>query len=80
LPNEYKIECWNKIETWVKDNCTYQPASFHSQLVTLKNKCFLQVDYQTELAKFFEFNELLDTCQNAKLIDVNPDLYLIKTK
>ena len=80
LPNEYKIECWNKIETWVKDNCTYQPASFHSQLVTLKNKCFAQVDYQAELAKFFEFNELLDTCQNAKLIDVNPDLYLLKTK
>jgi hypothetical protein len=80
LPLEYKIECWNRIESWVKDKCKYQLPLFHSQLETLKNKCFTEIDYKETLTTFFEFNELLDNVQHTKLVDVNPELYLLRDK
>jgi sulfatase maturation enzyme AslB (radical SAM superfamily) len=80
LPLEYKIECWNRIETWVKDKCKYQLPIFHSQLEALKNKCFTDIDYKKTLTTFFEFNELLDNVQHIKLVDVNPELYSLKSK
>jgi sulfatase maturation enzyme AslB (radical SAM superfamily) len=80
LPLEYKIECWNRIETWVKDKCKYQLPLFYSQLETLKNKCFTDIDYKKTLTTFFEFNELLDNVQHIKLVDVNPELYSLKNK
>ena len=80
LPIEYKIKCWEKIDNWVKNSCKYQPELFHSQLETLKNKCFSNTDYQKTLNTFFEFNELLDTIQHDKLININPELYSLMNK
>lgn len=80
LPLDYKIKCWNKIEEWVKTKCQYQESLFHSQLETLKNKCFAEVDYQQQFDTFFEFNLLLDTHQKSSLAEVNPELYALMNK
>jgi organic radical activating enzyme len=80
LPLDYKIKCWNKIDEWVKTKCQYQGPLFHSQLETLKNKCFAEVDYQQQLDTFFEFNLLLDTHQKSSLEEVNPELYALMNK
>lgn len=78
LPIEYKIECWNRIENWVNTKCKYQAPLFHSQLATLKNKCFTEVDYRQQLDTFFEFNLLLDQYQNSSLSKINPELYSLR--
>ena len=80
LPNEYKIECWNRIEAWVRDKCQYQSTLFHSQLETLKNKCFIATDHPEEIDTFFEFNEMLDKIQHTSLADTIPELYKILHK
>lgn len=80
LPLDYKIRCWNKIDEWVKNKCKYQNPVFHSQLETLKNKCFAEVDYKQQLDTFFEFNLLLDKHQRSSLADVNPELYELLNK
>ncbi len=80
LPNEYKIECWNRIETWVNDKCQYQSELFHSQLETLKNICFAVTEHPEEIDTFFEFNEMLDKIQRTSLADTIPELYKILHK
>ncbi len=80
LPNEYKIECWNRIETWVNDKCQYQSELFHSQLETLKNICFAVTEHSEEIDTFFEFNEMLDKIQRTSLADTIPELYKILHK
>jgi len=80
LPNEYKIECWNRIETWVNDKCQYQSELFHSQLETLKNICFAVTEHPEEIDTFFEFNEMLDKIQRTSLADAIPELYKILHK
>jgi len=74
LPKEYKIQCWNRIETWVKDKCQYQSALFHSQLETLKNICFVVTKHPEEIDTFFEFNDMLDKIQRTSLINIIPEL------
>lgn len=80
LPNDYKIECWNRIETWVNDKCQYQSELFHSQLETLKNICFAVTEHPEEIDTFFEFNEMLDKIQRTSLADAIPELYKILHK
>jgi len=80
LPLDYKIKCWKRIEEWVKTKCEYQGSLFHSQLETLKNKCFTEVDYQKQLDTFFEFNQLLDKHQKTSLAEVNPELFALMNK
>ncbi len=80
LPNDYKIECWNRIETWVNDKCQYQSELFHSQLETLKNICFAVTEHPEEIDTFFEFNEMLDKIQRTSLADTIPELYKILHK
>jgi hypothetical protein len=80
LPVEYKIKCWQKIETWVKESCKYQTELFYQQLETVKNKCYTDVDYSKELASFFEFNSIVDNIQQTSLQTVNPELYSLMHK
>lgn len=80
LPLDYKIQCWNKIDEWVKTSCKYQNKLFYEQIETIKNKCFADVDYQKELKTFFEFNQLLDNIQKTDLKILNPELHSLMHK
>lgn len=80
LPVEYKIKCWQKIETWVKESCKYQTELFYQQLETIKNKCYTDTDYSKELASFFEFNNIVDNIQQTSLQTVNPELHSLMHK
>lgn len=80
LPLDYKIQCWNKIDEWVKTSCKYQNKLFYEQIETIKNKCFADVDYQKELKTFFEFNQLLDNIQKTDLKTLNPELHSLMHK
>ena len=80
LPLDYKIKCWERIEKWVNTRCKYQPQTFHLQLKTLKNKCFDEVDYKNKLDTFFEFNQLVDECQDVKMEEANPEVFALRNK
>lgn len=80
LPLDYKIQCWNKIDEWVKTSCKYQNKLFYEQIETIKNKCFTDIDYQKELKTFFEFNQLLDNIQKTDLKILNPELHSLMHK
>ena len=80
LPLDYKIQCWNKIDEWVKTSCKYQNKLFYEQIETIKNKCFTDIDYQKELKTFFEFNQLLDNIQKTDLKTLNPELHSLMHK
>jgi hypothetical protein len=80
LPLNYKTKCWEKIDNWVKNKCTYQKPLFHSQLESVKKKCLVDVDYQEKLDRFFDFNGLVDKHQKLTLQEINPELYKILHK
>ena len=80
LPVEYKKQCWERIENWVKTKCIYQKPLFHEQLVSVKNMCFMDTDYKEMLDEFFTFNATVDKHQNLTIEQVNPELAQLQYK
>lgn len=80
LPLEYKKQCWEKIENWIKNNCSFQRDSLLNYMSPVKAKCFDDIEYQHQLDKFREFTDIFDTHRNVKLSDINPSLYKILYK
>lgn len=74
LPLEYKISCWDRIDSWIKNSCKYQTADFYQRIKSIKNSCLEDVDYKENLAKYFEFTDILDMHRNENIADVNPEL------
>ena len=74
LPIEYKIRCWNIIDRWVKTSCKYQTADFYQRLKPIKNSCLEEVDYKENLAKYFEYTDILDKHRNENIANINPEL------
>lgn len=74
LPLDYKQRCWGKIETWMKNDTKQRDATFYGVMTAVKNRCLEDVEYKENLARFFRFNDILDSNRNQKLIEVNPTL------
>lgn len=74
LPLEYKISCWEKIDSWIANSCKFQKADFYQRIKTVKNSCIEEVDYQQNLKEYFEFTDIFDTHRNENLSNVNPEL------
>ena len=73
LPLEYKLKCWNRIETWLQ-SCRYQSKNFKQKMMGLKEKCIVDVDDFSELKKYKTYNDILDQHRGHYLQDVNPEL------
>lgn len=73
LPTDYKMLCWEKIEVWMK-SCKFQGDDFYGAMRLVKEKCLTQVEYETNLADYFEYNDILDKNRNENLSDINPEL------
>ena len=80
LPLEYKKECWERIDDWIKNKCEYQLPFFHKRMNAVKNKCLVPVEYTQDLKDFFESNDIFDEHRNFYLSDVNPELYALRNK
>jgi sulfatase maturation enzyme AslB (radical SAM superfamily) len=80
LPLDYKTECLNKIDEWVKNHCRYQGFLFHSRLKTVREKCRESVDYTENLQQFFKYTDIFDNHRNHYLKDVNPNLSKLRDK
>lgn len=80
LPKEYKLKCWERIDTWVSTKCSYQKPLFHDQLLAIKNLCFAEVEDPKMLNEFFEFNEAVDKHQKLTIYEVNPELGQLQYK
>lgn len=74
LPQDYKMKCWEKIDSWIKNKCVYQDNVFHISMDHIKTKCFMETNYHELLAKFFEFNDIFDMHRNQNLQVFNPEL------
>lgn len=74
LPLDYKQRCWEKIEIWMKKDTKKRDSNFYGIMNTVKNKCLEEVEYKENLARFFKFNDILDSNRNQKLLKVNPIL------
>ena len=77
LPVEYKKEAWAKIEAWMA-TAEYQDPSFYKKMQVIKTKCFMDVDYKHELGRFFQMNDKFDNHRNSHLIDINPELNILR--
>lgn len=75
LPKEYKLMCWDRIESWYNEKCKYQRLLFKNKLNGIKSKCLEDVDYTANLKKFKLMNGILDTHRNNYLRDCNNELY-----
>lgn len=80
LPIEYKKQCWEKIEQWLDNRCSYQKEHLTQHMLPVKLKCLDDIEYQHKLDEFREFTEIFDTHRNVKLSDINPSLYKILYK
>ena len=76
LPLDYKLMCWNKIETWLK-NSKYQSENFKQKIMGIKEKCLIDQKGLTELRNFKIYNNILDQHRNHYLKDVNLELFEI---
>jgi sulfatase maturation enzyme AslB (radical SAM superfamily) len=74
LPLSYKQQCWEKIETWMKNDIKPRDSNFYGIMTTVKNRCLEEVEYKENLSRFFKFNDILDSNRNQKLSEVNPGL------
>ena len=74
LPVNYKIECWNRIDDWIKTKCQYQGQMFYSRMNSLKNLCY-ESGTPHRLIDYKIHNTILDENRNQKLADVNLELY-----
>lgn len=79
LPKYYKMMCWERIETWYNEKCSYQSPLFKKKLNGIKKKCLEDVDYKNQIEKYKTMNSILDTHRNHHLSDVNPELYQLLT-
>lgn len=80
LPLDYKINCWNKIENWIKNNCHYLDRVFKLKMNQVKYKCYTDAFDSTNLNNFFEFTDIFDTFRNQQIEKINPDLAKIRDK
>ena len=74
LPLSYKKECWYKIEEWMNKNTKFQNPSFFKKMQVIKTKCFTDVDYTNNLARFFQMNDIFDKSRDFYLKNVNIEL------
>ena len=74
LPLNYKKECWYKIEEWMDKNTEFQDPSFFKKMQVIKTKCLTDVDYQHQLTRYFQMNDIFDNSRSFYLKDVNPEL------
>jgi len=80
LPLDYKKKCWDKIDSWINNNCRFQNSWFFGKMTELKNKCLIDVEYEHILDRFTKFTEIFDNHRSVSLQDVNPELYRILHK
>lgn len=80
LPIDYKKQCLDKINEWVKNKCKYQNFLFHSRLKTIREKCTESVNYQDNLKEFFKYTDIFDNHRNHYLKDINPNLANLRDK
>lgn len=80
LPIDYKKQCLDKINEWVKTKCKYQDPLFHTRLKTIREKCIEIVDYQDNLKEFFKYTDIFDIHRNHYLKDINPTLAYLRDK
>lgn len=73
LPLDYKQQCWAKIEEWMS-TAVFQDSSFVKKMQIIKNKCLTDVDYQHQLNRYFQMNDIFDNSRSFYLKDVNPEL------
>ena len=74
LPLNYKIKCWEKIDSWIKSSCKFQEADFYQKLKPIKNSCFEEVEFDKNLDDYFEFTDIFDQHRNENIADINPEL------
>ena len=76
LPLEYKLQCWNKIETFVKHSQWLKDdIYFMGRYNNIRMRCQTDSYNKELLSRFREFTELLDLHRAQSLNDVNPTLY-----
>ena len=77
LPKEYRMMCWDRIQTWLDTKCKFQSPLFYNKIKALKNKCLKDVEPGGNLKRYVEFNSILDNHWQHHLRSVNPELYNI---
>lgn len=73
LPLNYKKKCWYEIEEWMTKT-NFQDPSFYSKMQVVKTKCFSEIDYDNQLYRYFQMNDIFDENRGFYLKDVNPEL------
>jgi MoaA/NifB/PqqE/SkfB family radical SAM enzyme len=79
LPKDYKMMCWNRIETWYNEKCKYQGVMFKKKINGIKSKCLEDVNYQDQISKYKYMNNILDNHRNHHLANINKELYDLLT-
>lgn len=75
LPKDYKIMCWNRIESWYNEKCKYQGVMFKKKLNGIRSKCIEDIVYTDQIKKYKLMNDILDRHRNHYLRDCNTELY-----
>jgi organic radical activating enzyme len=80
LPIDYKNNCWERIESWIRDSCQYQDTIFHDRIAALRNKCMTETHDPEKISNFFEMNDIFDTHRGHFLDEINPELASLRAK
>ena len=75
LPKEFKLKCWESIETWYNTKCKYQNLVFKEKLKGIKTLCFEDNFDEVQIKKFKLMNNILDNHRQHFLKNVNPELF-----
>jgi MoaA/NifB/PqqE/SkfB family radical SAM enzyme len=75
LPKEFKLKCWESIETWYNTKCKYQNLVFKEKLKGIKTLCLEDNFDEVQIKKFKQMNNILDNHRQHFLKNVNPELF-----
>lgn len=80
LPKDFKLECYDRIENWVKTRCEFQDSYFKEKLKYIRALCQSDDYDKDRLQKFREFNTILDEHRNHHLRSINFELHELLVK
>lgn len=74
LPKDFKMQCWDKIDSWMQSEKVYFSRRFFDGMHRLKNRCMQDTLNLKSLTDFNDHTNLLDNHRGVKLEDIAPEL------